>query len=200
MLEVIDLDFDYQEQPLLHHVSFKVPKGGLMHLKGANGAGKTTLLKLIAGLHQPSQGRICFAGKPISEQGAVYQKELCFVGHKTGINPYLTLKENCLFDLNYGDNKTDITELAALFHLDRFLDQPCGLLSAGQRRQVGLLRLWMADKALWLLDEPLVALDHTALMTLMNKIEQHRLQGGTVILTSHQNLPLSDSDYLEYHL
>ncbi|KTD30833.1 cytochrome c biogenesis protein CcmA [Legionella moravica] len=200
MLEVIDLDFDYQEQPLLHHISFRVPQGGLLHLKGGNGAGKTTLLKLIAGLHQPMHGQICFSGLPISDQLAAYQQQLCFVGHKTGINPYLTVKENCLFDLNYGGNTADITELAAQFHLERFLDQPCGLLSAGQRRQVGLLRLWMSDKPLWLLDEPLVALDQTALMTLMDKIEHHRLQGGAVLLTSHQNLPLSDSDYQEYHL
>ncbi|CAM2976966.1 cytochrome c biogenesis heme-transporting ATPase CcmA [Legionella worsleiensis] len=200
MLEVIDLDFDYQEQPLLHGVSFKVPPGGLLHLKGANGAGKTTLLKVIAGLHQPLQGQIRFFEQPVFTMLSAYQRQLSFVGHKTGINPYLTIKENCLFDLSYGENKTDITALAAHFQLERFLDHPCGLLSAGQRRQVGLLRLWMTARPLWLLDEPLVALDETALATLMHKIEEHRAQGGMVVLTSHQHLPASAREYQEYHL
>lgn len=200
MLEVIDLDFDYQEQPLIQKVSFNIPEGGLLHLKGANGAGKTTLLKLIAGLHQPVQGQIRFKGQPISNHLATYQRELCFVGHKTGINPYLTVRENCYFDMHYEPENQNSVNLASIFKLDNFLDQPCGLLSAGQRRQVGLLRLWMAEKALWLLDEPLVALDETALTTLMDKIDNHRSRGGAVLLTSHQNLPLRDDKYQEYHL
>lgn len=200
MLEVIDIDFDYQEQPVLQKVSFSVPDGGLLHLQGANGAGKTTLLKLMAGLHQPLQGRIHFSGQPVLNNLKAYQKQLCFVGHKTGINPHLTVRENCLFDLHYTAKDKSISELVSIFNLDHFIDQPCGLLSAGQRRQVGLLRLWMSEKPLWLLDEPLVALDHNALIILMNKIDLHRSQGGTVLLTSHQKLPLSASEYEEYHL
>lgn len=200
MLEVIDLDFDYQEQPVLQKVSFNVPEGGLLHLQGANGAGKTTLLKLIAGLYQPLQGRIHFSGQPIVNNLQAYQKKLCFVGHKTGINPYLTVRENCLFDLNYVAKDKKISNLVSIFKLDNYLDQACGLLSAGQRRQVGLLRLWMSEKPLWLLDEPLVALDSTALAILMDKIDLHRQQGGAVLLTSHQKLPLSTNEYEEYHL
>ncbi len=200
MLEVIELDFDYQERPVLHKVSFKVPQGGLLHLQGANGAGKTTLLKLIAGLYHPLQGQILFSGQPVSNNLQAYQKKLCFVGHKTGINPYLSIKENCLFDSHYAPQDKSINELAAVFKLDNFLEKPCGLLSAGQRRQVGLLRLWMSNQPLWLLDEPLVALDHAALTILMDKIFLHREQGGAVLLTSHQKLPLSSNEYEEYHL
>ena len=159
MLDVIDLDFDYQEQPLLKKVSFHLPQGGLMHLRGANGAGKTTLLKLIAGLYHPSQGQIQFVGQPIAENLEAYHRQLCFVGHKTGVNPYLSIRENCFFDTHYGSYNKDVSDLAELFKLEHHLDTPCGLLSAGQRRQVGLLRLWMSDARLWLLDEPLVALD-----------------------------------------
>ncbi|WP_298627093.1 cytochrome c biogenesis heme-transporting ATPase CcmA [uncultured Legionella sp.] len=200
MLEVIDLDFDYQEQPVLQKVSFSIPKGGLLHLQGANGAGKTTLLKLIAGLHHPMHGQIRFSGQPISNNLQAYQKQLCFVGHKTGINPYLTVRENCLFDLNYKGTDVCISDLLSPFKLAKLVDQPCGLLSAGQRRQVGLLRLWMSEKPLWLLDEPLVALDNAALAILMDKINLHRSQGGAVLLTSHQKLPLSANEYEEYHL
>lgn len=198
MLDVIDLGFDYLEQPLLNEVTFHLPVGGLLHLKGANGAGKTTLLKLIAGLYRPIQGEIQFSGKSIHQDLASYQHQLCFVGHKTGSNPGLTLRENCFFDLHYQEDS--IEELAAIFKLEPHLDSPCGLLSAGQRRQVGLLRLWMSAAKLWLLDEPLVALDDTALNLIMAKIDSHRKQGGAVLLTSHQKLPLSSSAYEEYCL
>jgi heme exporter protein A len=198
MLDVIDLNFDYQEQPLLNKVALHVPVGGLLHLKGANGAGKTTLLKLIAGLYRPEQGEIRFSGQEIHQDLSAYQRQLCFVGHKTGINLSLTLRENCFFDLHYQENP--IAELVSMFQLEHHLDSPCGLLSAGQRRQVGLLRLWMSDAKLWLLDEPLVALDDAALELIMAKIGSHREQGGAVLLTSHQKLPLNPSEYQEYCL
>jgi heme exporter protein A len=67
MLDVFELNFDYQDKPLLRNISFQLPVGGLLHLRGANGAGKTTLLKLISGLHQPESGKIFFSGKPTSE-------------------------------------------------------------------------------------------------------------------------------------
>ena len=199
MLDVIELDFDYQDQPLLNKVSFNLQPGGLLHLRGSNGSGKTTLLKLISGLYQPIHGHIEFMGQPVKNNLAAYQQQLCFVGHKTGINPYLSLKENCSFDPHY-DPSHNITELASIFKLEQQLNSLCGLLSAGQKRQVGLLRLWMTRAKLWLLDEPLVALDDGALTLIMAKIEQHRADGGAVLLTSHQDLPLKKSSYQEYCL
>lgn len=198
MLDVINLNFDYQELPLLNKVNFHLPAGSLLHLQGANGAGKTTLLKLIAGLYRPMEGEIQFMGHNINHDYAAYQRQLCFVGHKTGINPCLTLRENCFFDLKYNSNSLD--ELISQFHLRSYLDLPCGLLSAGQRRQVALLRLWMSNALLWLLDEPFVALDEQALKLVMAKITSHTQQGGAVLLTSHQKLPWNSSAYQEYFL
>jgi heme exporter protein A len=200
MLDINDVGFDYQEKPLLKKVTFHLPAGGLLHLRGANGAGKTTLLKLIAGLHQPSSGQIKYLGSSIYENLRDYQRNLCFVGHKTGINPYLSLRENCLFDIHYGTQKKNITQLASLFKLENHLESLCGVLSAGQRRQAGLLRLWLSDTKLWLLDEPLVALDEFAIKIIMDKIEEHRSMGGAVLLTSHQSLPLFNTEYQEFFL
>ncbi|HRD69636.1 MAG TPA: heme ABC exporter ATP-binding protein CcmA [Legionella sp.] len=200
MLDVIGISFDYQDEPILNEITFHVPAGGLLHLKGANGAGKTTLLKLVSGLYQPSQGQIKFKDKLIMEDIASFQRQLCFVGHKTGINPFLTLKENCFFDLHFNAKDISLQDLVSIFHLEYQLDTPCGLFSAGQRRQAGLLRLWMSNAPLWLLDEPLVALDEAAVSLVMDKIKNHREQGGAVLLTSHQSLPLHPADYEEYQL
>lgn len=200
MLDVIDLSFDYQDQPVLAHISFQLPSQCILHLKGANGAGKTTLLKLLSGLHRPQEGEIRFHGVNVENDITSYQQQLCFVGHKPGINPYLTLKENCIFDLHYGRLDKNFIELASIFNLDNDLDSPCGLLSAGQKRQVSLLRLWMTDAKIWLLDEPLVALDDAAQQILMEQLQNHAAKGGSVLLTSHQNLPLDTCEYQEFHL
>ncbi|KTD82841.1 cytochrome c biogenesis heme-transporting ATPase CcmA [Legionella waltersii] len=200
MLDVIELNFDYQDKPLLRNVSFQLPAGGLLHLRGANGAGKTTLLKLISGLHQPESGKIFFSGQLINERLGEYQKNICWIGHKPGISSYLTLRENCLFDMHYYQSPLNVLELSTVFKLDDYLHTPCSILSAGQKRQVALLRLWMTTAKLWLLDEPFVALDDNSLKILMHKIQEHREQGGAVLVTSHQELPLESVQYEEYYL
>ncbi len=199
MLKVINLDFDYQDCLLLKQVSFHLPAGALMHLKGANGAGKTTLLRLIVGLYQTASGQILFQGTPIETDLAFYQQQICYVGHQTGLNPCLTVRENCNFDLHHKP-KNDFAELISVFKLDKFLDYPCSILSSGQKRQVSLLRLWMTDASLWILDEPLVALDDAAQSLLMKHLLRHKQKGGSILLTSHQQLPLASGDYLEYSL
>ncbi|CEK10342.1 cytochrome c biogenesis heme-transporting ATPase CcmA [Legionella hackeliae] len=199
MLEVRSLCFDYQDKPLLNQVTFLLKAGQLLHLRGNNGAGKTTLLRLLAGLLYPLEGDIYFDGQSITENLGTYQQKLCFVGHRTGINPLLTVKENCFFDMHWGRQDVDFKHLLQQFGLKGLDQEICGHLSAGQRRRIGLLRLAMTNARLWLLDEPLVALDKDAIDFLMTSIENHLARGGLIVLTSHQNLPCR-ADYLEYGL
>jgi heme exporter protein A len=200
MLEVTGLCFDYHDKSLLHQVELILQPGELLHLRGANGAGKTTLLKLLAGLLHPQSGNIFYQKQSIYNSLPSYQKQLCFVGHRTGINSLLTVAENCFFDLNWGKKKINLSDLLINFGLDNFTDKNCGQLSAGQRRRVGLLRMVMSDAPLWLLDEPLIALDAQAITQFMCLLEEHLAQGGQVIVTSHQTLPLKAVPYLEYSL
>ena len=188
MLDVIGLDFDYQDRPLLKQVNFHLPRSGLLHITGTNGRGKTTLLKLLAGLYHPQAGSLRVSG------------EICYIGHQSGIHKALTPRENCLYDVHYDPKKQGIDSLASPFQLQSLLDTSCALLSTGQQKQVGLLRLWMTKATLWLLDEPLVALDQASLAVLMAKLQAHRQAGGAVVLTSHQNLPLPRHDYQVYAL
>ena len=200
MLEVIDLDFDYPDKRVLKAVQFAVPVGTLMHLRGGNGAGKTTLLKLLAGMLRPTKGYIRYDGRSIHEDSPSYQQAICYIGHKTGVSQLLTVRENCRFDLRRDGSGLSFEALMHNFALEGLEDDVCGLLSAGQRRRVGLLRLLMSDAHLWLLDEPLVALDHNAVTMLMTAIQRHIANGGLVVLSSHQNLPLGTDNYQEYLL
>ena len=200
MLEVNHLSFDYNDKPLLQDVHFTVKPGQLLHLQGHNGAGKTTLLKLLAGLLHPAEGEIRYQHRLINDDLADYQQSMCYVGHKAGISQVLTVRENCQFELQRGPHCMPFEELINRFSLTGLEDVPCGLLSMGQRRRVGLMRILMSDVSLWLLDEPLVALDQDAVMILMDCFGQHLEKGRQIVLTSHQPLPLLDKDCLDYCL
>ncbi|KTD47355.1 heme exporter protein CcmA [Legionella rubrilucens] len=189
MLDVINLAYDYDYHPVFNGVQWTLAQGELLHLRGGNGAGKTTLLRLLAGLTQPISGEIRFKGCPVEENKAAYQQALCYVGHKPGLSAALTVSENCLFDPHWPRSRVPLEALLAEHGLHHLADQPCSHLSAGQRRRVSLLRLAMTDAPLWLLDEPLVALDDDAIELLVNLMNTHLQQDGMIVLTSHQELP-----------
>lgn len=198
MLDVKCLGFSYPDKQILNDIHFSLQAGALLHLRGENGSGKTTLLKILAGLYAPEEGGIWYQSNNVLEDIAWYQQQICYVGHKTGISLPLTVKENCLFNFHYtGDNLACVLEQ---FDLERLADTYCSQLSAGQKRRVGLLRLALSNASLWLLDEPLVALDEQAISLLMRQLQRHVTAGGQVILTSHQAIPELDVPYKEYYL
>lgn len=200
MLDVRDLGFDYPLKPLLHGVRFTLLPGNLLHVQGGNGAGKTTLLKLLAGLLLPTEGSIFYGGQDIQDDRAAYQQSFGFVGHKTGVSRLLTVQEQVRFDRDFFGLECPIDEVLASFALDGLGDIPCGLLSVGQRRRVGLLRLFFSSAPLWLLDEPFVGLDKDATALFMGYVKKHLAEQGMVIMTSHQTLPFSKDTYQEYVL
>ena len=195
MLEVIQLSFDYSDKPLLTRVDFSVEAGQLLHLQGSNGAGKTTLLKLLAGLLTPTHGEIRYRGMTIHTHPLIYKQAICYLGHKTGVNALLTAREHWRFDLHTESNTLLFAEAIKQLGLEGLEDIPCGLLSAGQRQRVGLLRLLVSKATLWLLDEPWVALDKQSMEILKQMISQQMNRGGRVVLTSHQPLPFDAGVY-----
>lgn len=200
MFRVNQLQFDYSEKPLLENITFSVPAGTLLHLQGPNGAGKTTLLKLLVGMVIPLAGDICFEGNSIYEDLSLYQQSLCYIGHKLGISLLLTARENYQFELKKHVFSVDFKTLVTRLALNELEDIPCRLLSAGQKRRVGLMRLLMTNTKVWFLDEPFVALDHASMTILKTIMEQHLLKGGCIILTSHQPLPNFVGHYQEYQI
>lgn len=179
MLNVRALQFDYGDRALLQNINFSLEAGAVLHIKGANGAGKTTLLKLLAGLLHPAAGQINHKNK----------QHVCYVGHKPGVNLRLTPREHVRLDLSTNLSKLGIDRALQRLRLADIQDTPCGLLSAGQRRRVGLLQLLNSDALLWLLDEPLVALDQANMQILGDVLLTHVGTGGAVVFTSHQPLP-----------
>jgi len=179
MLAAESVHFDYGDKPLLQDVNFTLVAGSALHIKGANGAGKTTLLKLLAGLLHPTEGKI------------FHQHQLAYVGHKPGVNMHLTPREHARFDLSSHVSEAFIDVLLRRLKLFDLQHTPCGLLSAGQCRRVGLLQLINSDALLWLLDEPWIALDQESMNSLGDILLAHVSVGGAVVFTSHQVLPFA---------
>lgn len=185
---------------LFKRLSFTLHRGKAIHLKGHNGSGKTSLFKLLNGTLSPDAGTLSVLGKVVNELAHEDYRKLLYLGHKTAIKHELTVMENlqlnsCLFDGLKMDEKQLSAALSAV-GLSRFGEQPAGKLSAGQKRRVMLARLWGSvgeqhtEKPLWLLDEPLTALDIDAIDALQILMDKHLSLGGGVVFTSHQTLNL----------
>ncbi len=185
MLEVNALSIARGGVPVLEGLSFALTAGQALVLRGPNGIGKTTLLRSVAGL-QPA----------LSGQVDVDPDSLAFVGHSDGIKSTLSVEENLSFWAQvFG--KSDISTALAAFHLDGLADRPAGLLSAGQKRRLGLARLLVTGRRLWLLDEPTVSLDKDAVAMFAEAIRAHLASGGAALMATHLDLGLEEAEALD---
>jgi heme exporter protein A len=191
MLTLHGLTFHRGSNRLLDGFNLSLARGECLHLQGANGSGKTTLLRLVAGLIKPDAGRIEWDGAPIKAPDSAYRHDCLYLGHLNGLQESATVAENMAFYCALGQHSFDRAHLASVLKsqgLLRTIDQPVKTLSQGQKRRVTLLRLVFSKARLWLLDEPLVALDQAALERFTALLGTHLEQGGLVLMTSHQSL------------
>ncbi len=169
---------------VLEGVTFTLAPGHALILQGRNGIGKTTLLRTIAGLQPPLSGKI--SADPDS---------IAYAGHADGLKPTLTARENLDFwAAIFGSN--DTTAALSALHLTPLAHRPTATLSAGQKRRLGLARLLVTGRRIWLLDEPTVSLDTAATALFASMISRHLGQGGSAIIASHIDLGLTEATAL----
>jgi heme exporter protein A len=188
---------------LFENVHFEMSQGSVLYLQGANGAGKTTLLRMLCGLSKPYAGNISWCGENINTLAEEYYKHVLYIGHLSGIKEDLTALENLQFSIALsGKRVTEIeaAEALSILGLSKGCNLPARMLSQGQKRRVGLARLWLQDAPLWILDEPFTALDVSATDLLKHKIEKFALDGGMVILTTHQDFNLNIPKFSQLRL
>ena len=183
------------ERSIFAGISFTVDAGGALVLVGPNGSGKTTLIRIIAGLLAPSAGTLRLDGGD-AERGIGEQSH--YVGHLDAVKPSLTVEENAKFWSGFlgGDHGTIGPALEA-FGLDRLRDMPVAFLSAGQKRRLGLARVLLAERPLWLLDEPTVSLDAAAQAALLRIVSTHLDNGGLLVAATHVPLGLASARELQ---
>lgn len=194
MLEASNLECVRGEKSLFRGLSFRLGAGTCLMVQGANGSGKTSLLRMLCGLSPPAQGEIRWNGAPIRKLAEEYRGELLYCGHAGAVKDELTALENARLSATLaGTPVGDEAALQALRQLGLKGREhlPARVLSAGQKRRVALSRLLLERRRLWVLDEPLTALDKAAAANLCGLIDAHLAGGGMAVLTSHQELPLA---------
>ena len=191
MLEVSNLTAIRDERVLFEDLQFEVKPGELIQIEGRNGTGKTTLLRIIAGLADRDDGFIKWKDEQIEQCRDVFHRDLLFLGHQTGVKRDLTALENLKFYQAIHNTPTSdesLFSVLAQVGLAGREDVLVGQLSAGQQRRVALARLWLSNQLLWILDEPLTAIDKQGVQVLESLFVAHAKQGGIVILTTHQDM------------
>ncbi|SDE36175.1 heme exporter protein A [Paracoccus isoporae] len=185
MLAVRDLAVARGGMRVAEGISFTLDPGKALILRGPNGIGKTTLLRTIAGLQPPAAGQI-----------ETTPDSLAYAAHADGLKSALSVAENLRFWASiFGAQGID----AALSALDLtgLADRPAGTLSAGQKRRLGLARLLVTGRLVWLLDEPTVSLDADAVALFGQVIRAHLRTGGAALIASHIDLGLPEAEMLD---
>ena len=191
------------ERRLFANVGFRLDGGELLYLQGRNGAGKTSLLRMLIGLLPPEAGQILWRGQDIHEQIDEYRAELCYLGHHNAIKEELTPLENLLLSARLADetlSEDDALDALEQVGLAGREDLACKYLSQGQKRRVALARLVKERRALWVLDEPFVALDVAAVAWLAGIISAHLQRGGLAVMTTHQPVDIPAGTVRELRL
>lgn len=197
-LEHISKQFD--STVALSEISLQIESGELFFLLGPSGCGKSTLLRLIAGLHEPTAGRIFFNDEdvtrlPTQQRNAV----MCFQSY--ALWPHMSVRENIRFGLDVRglsreDQEQRIGEVLKLVQLDQLAGRKPNQLSGGQQQRVALARALAVRPRCLLLDEPLSNLDAKLRHEMRGEIRRICKSAGctTIYVTHDQKEALSIAD------
>ncbi len=170
--------------PVLRGVGFRLRPGGVLILRGPNGVGKTTLLRTLGGL-QPALGGQVTPGPDT----------IAYAAHADGLKATLSVIENLIFWARiFGTD--DIAPALTAFNLTALADRTAQNLSAGQKRRLGLARLLVTGRPIWVLDEPTVSLDTASVTLFAGAVRAHCAGGGLAVIATHIDLGI-EADILD---
>ena len=193
MLEIQSLECVRDDRLLFSNLSFTLAESEVLQIEGANGCGKTSLLRIICGLRLAEAGKVLWCGESIRANREDFYANMVYIGHLPCIKGDLTVLENvrALLDTRSLSVTDQVIEAAlAKVGLESYDDVSGKALSSGQRRRILLAFVELAKAKLWVLDEPLTALDVQGVQLMESMILEHKQAGGSVIFTTHHGMQL----------
>jgi heme exporter protein A len=170
-------------------LEFRLGGGAVMALRGPNGVGKSTLLRQLAGLLPVTDGDVALDGVSLRHDPSAFRERVLYAGHLDAVKPALTVADNLgLWRAVMGPGSADIAPVLERFGLAHIAGRPAAECSAGQKRRLGLARLMLVPRPLWLLDEPTVSLDSEGTALVASMIEAHASAGGIAVVATHVDL------------
>ena len=197
LVEVQGLTCERGGRRIFRDIHFAAATGQVLTLEGPNGAGKSSALRILAGLLAPASGEVRMqmsAGYAVTdpeERGRLTG----WIGHYDGIKAQLSVIENARFFAALYGARIDVAGVLDHVGLKRLAELPAQYLSAGQRRRLGLARLILSNRPLWLLDEPLSSLDAAGRRLAAQLIGEHCDDGGIAIVATHETLGVDASRF-----
>jgi len=186
----------------VQNVDLRIPHGRFVCFLGPSGCGKTTLLRLIAGLERPTRGRILLEEADITDQPA-HRRNFGMVFQSLALFPHLSVGDNIAYSLRIrkagaSARRRRVDELLELVRLPGYAARHISQLSGGQRQRVAIARALAIEPRLFLLDEPLSALDAKLRedMQLEMRMLQQRLGVTTILVTHDQREAMTMSDLI----
>ncbi len=201
-LRAENLVYEINDQMILNELSFSVKAGEVLFIEGGNGSGKTTLIRILCGLIEADEGKVCWNGEDIQRDRLDCYQQLTYIGHTTGVKQELSSLENMKFfsALSGLPAKEDFQEAIEWAGLKNYKHSPGRHLSYGQQRRIALTRLKIDSSLLWILDEPFSGLDKKMIECLQACFIEHVNNGGLLVLTSHQHIDLGQVNTVRIQL
>lgn len=201
LLETRELTCVKDDRTLFENLNVALSKGQILLVEGKNGSGKTSLLRILTGLSLPESGEVLWRGQPIGEVGPDYYEQVNYVGHHDGIKRDLTCLENLRLVQAMGKPvDMDLDDALQRVNLYRFGDNFVSTLSAGQKRRLAMARLVVTEALVWIMDEPFTSLDKASMAMFQQMFEQHLELGGVIVMTSHHDIEMPQSDVVRLNL
>jgi len=189
MLLVDELRKYYRTALAVDGVSFSVADGEILGLLGPNGAGKTTILRSIAGIVQPTSGRIEVAGHDLAADERNAKRSLAFVPETPSPYEMLTVYEHIRFiamaydTLDKFDERAD--SLLERFDLEEKRNELVATLSKGMKQKLAVVCSFIHDAQVILFDEPLIGIDPKGARELKNMMLAARSSGCSILVSTH---------------